>query len=215
MSDDVSISQTNAQVADAIAKANQAESSGLHSDRAAHATAALTAWADARRITPPEQPQSATEAGQRLDFLNRDPAWRNKFMAGDTAARREFDRLNAQVAAGDPTELALAGVSPAASVDQNSGAIIGESDLPAAVGHLRDHGYSDLHIREILTGELLADDGSKLSEAQIAERVVNAERMQDRLSRDVEFRRKYLSGDRDAAAILGAVTATIAAGKRS
>jgi hypothetical protein len=72
-----------------------------------------------------------------------------------------------------------------------------------------------MHVREILTGELLADDGSKLSEAQIAERVANAERLQERLGRDAEWRRKYLSGDRDAAALMGAISATIAAGKRS
>jgi hypothetical protein len=215
MPDDVSISQTNPEVAAGIAKANQSEASGLHSDRAAAATAALTAWADARRTIPPEQPQNAVEAGQRLEYLNRDRAFRNKFMAGDTAARREFDLLNAQVAAGDPTELALAGVAPAGSVDQNSGSIVGERDLPAAVNHLRERGYTDSHIREILTGKLLADDGSELNEAQIAERVTNAERMRERLGRDAEWRRKYLSGDRDAAALMGAVTATIAAGKRS
>jgi hypothetical protein len=66
-----------------------------------------------------------------------------------------------------------------------------------------------------MTGDLLADDGSKLSESQIAERVVNAERALERLARDTEFRRRYLGGDRDAAALMGAVTATIAAGKRS
>jgi hypothetical protein len=215
MSDDVSISQTNADVSSAIARANQAEASGLHSDRAAAATAALTAWADARRTIPSATPKDAVEAGQRLQHLEKDPAWRNSFAAGDSATVKEFHALTDQIASGDAVSLALAGVSPAASVDQNSGSLVGERDLPAAVNHLRDRGYTDMHVREILTGELLADDGSKLSEAQIAERVANAERLQERLGRDAEWRRKYLSGDRDAAAVLGAVTATIAAGKRS
>jgi hypothetical protein len=197
-----------------IAAANSAEASGDHAGRAAAATAALAAWKASMQTTPPAQPQNAAEAGQRLDFLNRDPAWRNKFMAGDTAARREFDLLNAQVAAGDATELALAGVAPAASVDENSGSIVGERDLPAAVNHLRDRGFSDGHIREIMSGKLIADNGQPLTEAEISERVVNAERMQERLSRDAEWRRKYLSGDRDAAALMGAVSATLAVGKK-
>jgi hypothetical protein len=87
--------------------------------------------------------------------------------------------------------------------------------MPAAVNHLRDRGYSDLHIKEIMTGRLLADNGEPLTEAQIAERVVNAERMRERLGRDPEWRRRYLSGDRDAADQMKVITATIAAGKRS
>jgi hypothetical protein len=198
-----------------ITAANVAEAGQNHSARAAAATAALDAWKTSMQTVPSATPANAVEAGQRLEHLNRDPAFRNKFMAGDTAARLEFDLLNAQVAAGDPTELALAGVAPAGSVDQNSGSIVGERDLPAAVNHLRDRGYSDLHIREIMTGRLLADNGEPMTEAQIAERVTNGERMLERLSRDSEWRRKYLSGDRDAAALLGAVTATIAAGKKA
>jgi hypothetical protein len=140
MLDDVSISQTNTAVADSIAKANQAEASGLHSDRAAAATAALTAWAEARRTIPSDQPQNAVEAGQLLESLTKIADFRNDVTAGKTTAVKLFHDLNAQVAAGDPTELALAGVAPAGSVDQNSGSIIGERDMPAAVNHLRDRG---------------------------------------------------------------------------
>jgi hypothetical protein len=212
--DTVSISQTNVEVATAIAKANQSEASGLHSDRAAAATAALTAWAEARRTIPPQNPQGALEAGQRLAHLEKDPAWRNSFAAGDSATVKEFHALTDQIASGDAVSLALAGVSPAASVDQNSGSIIGERDLPAAVNHLRDRGYTNGHIREILTGKLLADDGSELNEAQINERVKNGERAFERLSRDPTWRKAYLAGEREAADLLRAITATFAVGKR-
>jgi hypothetical protein len=197
-----------------IAQANAAEVSGDANARAQAATAALSAWKASMQTPPPSQPQNAIEAGQRLGALLKDASFRNAVMAGDSAVSKEFHALNEQVAAGDPTELALAGVAPASSVDENSGSIIGEHDLPAAVNHLRDRGYTDSQVREIMTGALLADDGSKLNEAQIAERVANAERMQERLGRDPEWRRRYLSGDRDAADLMRAVSATIAVGKR-
>jgi hypothetical protein len=198
-----------------IAAANTAEASGNHTARAASATAALQAWKASMTPTPPAQPQNSVEAGQRLDFLTKDASFRNAVMAGDSAVKREFDALTAQVAAGDPAELAIQGVRPAASVDENSGSIVSEHDLPAGVNHLREVGYTDMHVHEILTGRLLGDNGEPLTEAQIAERVVAAERMQERLGRDAEWRRKYLSGDRDAAALMGAITATLAAGRRS
>jgi hypothetical protein len=213
MPDDTPISG-NAEVMASIAQANQAEVSGDHNARAAAATRALEQWAEARRQIPSDNPKNAIEAGQLLESLTKIADFRNDVEAGKTSAVKLFHDLNAQVAAGDPTELALAGVTPASSVDQNSGSIIGEHDMPAAVGHLRDHGYTDGHIREILSGKLLADNGSELSEPEIAERVKNGERAFERLSRDSEWRRRYLSGDRDAADLLRAITATIAAGKR-
>jgi hypothetical protein len=197
-----------------ITAANAAEAGQNHDARAAAATAALAAWKAGMQKTPPEHPQNAIEAGQRLDFLNKDPAFRNEVMAGDSKASKEFHDLNAKVASGDPTELALSGVTPAASVDQNSGSIVGERDLPAAVNHLRDRGYSDGHIREIMSGTLLGDNGQPLTEAEVAQRVVNAECMQERLGRDPEWRRKYLSGDRDAADLMRAVSATLAVGRK-
>jgi hypothetical protein len=200
--DTVSISGSNPEVMASISAANQAEAAGNADARVAAATRALTAWADARRTIPPENPAGAIEAGQRLEHLSKDAAWRNKFMAGDTAARREFDLLNAQVATGDPTELAIAGVKPAASVDKNSGALPDARDLPVGVQHLRERGYPDHQIREILSGTLLADDGKPLSEGEVQAKVTAAEAWLERASRDAEFRRKYLSGDRDAAGVM-------------
>jgi hypothetical protein len=197
-----------------INAANSAEVSGDANARAANATAALTAMADALRTVPSATPKDAVEAGQRLEHLGKDAAWRDRYFNGDVSARREAELLNSQIREADPVELAIGGVVPPDSFDGNSGAVVSEHDLPAAVNHLRDRGYTDMHVREILTGELLADDGSKLSEGQIAERVANAERSLERLSRDAVFRKAYLSGDRDAAAMMGAITATIAAGKR-
>jgi hypothetical protein len=197
-----------------INAANAAEVSGDHNARSTAATAALDAWKASMAPTPSATPSNAVEAGQLLEHLTKSADFRNDVMAGKATTVKLFRDLNEQVAAGDPTELALAGVSPAASVDENSGSIISEHDLPAAVGHLRDHGYGDGHIREIMTGKLLGDNGQPLTEAEISARVSNGERMMERLSRDAEWRRKYLSGDRDAAALMGAVTATLAVGKK-
>jgi hypothetical protein len=195
-----------------INAANAAETSGDANARASAATAALTAMAEAQRSIPSATPATAVEAGKRLEHLGKDAAWRDRYLAGDVSAKHEFELLNSQIRAADPVELAIGGVTPPAGLDENSGSIVGEHDLPAAVNHLRDRGYTDMHIREIMTGKLLADDGRELSDAQIVERVTNAERQLERLSKDAEFRRKYLSGDKDAASIMSAITATIAAG---
>jgi hypothetical protein len=197
-----------------ITAANAAEVSGDHSGRAAAATAALAAWKASMAPTIPATPKDAIEAAQRRDHLMSQADFRNAVMAGDSKASKEFHDLNSAVAAGDPTDLALAGVTPASSLDQNSGSIVGERDLPAAVNHLRDRGYSDGHIREIMSGTLLGDNGLPLTEAEVAQRVANAERMQERLGRDPTWRKAYLSGDRDAADQMRAVSATLAVGRK-
>jgi hypothetical protein len=147
MPDDVSISGTNAEVMASIATANAAETAGNHDARAAAATRALQQMADARRTIPSETPKNAVEAGQRLDHLNRDPAFRSRFLNGEVSARREFELLTTAIAAADPTELAIAGVEPPGSVDMNAGGLPDSKTQVQGAAHLRELGLSDSNIR--------------------------------------------------------------------
>jgi hypothetical protein len=197
-----------------INAANAAEVSGDHNARATAATAALTAWKDAMRTVPPANPATPVEAGQRLDHLSKDAAWRNKFTAGDTAAVKEFNALNEQVASGDAVSLAIAGVAPPDSVDFNSGALPGPREQVQGVEHLRELGFSDANVEEIYRGELRYDDGGKLDEPATAMRVAAAEQWINRATKDADFRRRLVAGDQDAAAQFHRANAIIAAGKR-
>jgi hypothetical protein len=215
MPDDVSISQTNPQVAESIAKANQAEGSGLHSDRAAHATAALSAWADARRSVPSATPKDAVEAGQRLEYLTtKDRNFQERYTAGETSARREFELLTTAIAGADSVSLALGGVVPADSVDMNSGALPGPREQVAGVQHLREVGFSDAAIEQVYRGDPRFDDGSRPDGATLAAKVSEAENWMARAMKDGDFRKRLLSGDQDAAAQFHRANALIAVGKR-
>src|SRR5215468_9790548 len=150
-----------------MAASDRAQAVGDHASRAKHASDALALLTQAWHPTPSAAPQTGVEAAARLAHLNKDPAWRDRFGAGDVAARREFDDLNKMVAEADPVSLALAGVAPTSSVDQNGGAVINERDLPAAAQHLRDMGLSEADTGEFLRGQLTAD-GKPLTAEEMA-----------------------------------------------
>jgi hypothetical protein len=147
--------------------------------------------------------------------LNKSAEWRAKYFAGDTATVNEFNALNAKIAAADPVELAIAGVVPPAEVDENSGAVAGGRELVEGAKHLRESGFSDGNIGEIYRGQLVTDDGRRLSAEETAARVAEAERFTRDATKDPDFRRKFLSGDQASRQLMDRASAIIAAGKKT
>src|SRR5258708_7424118 len=152
---------TQANIDASIVAANLAEQQGNHSARAAAATEALNKWSAAMRPVPSAEPQDAIGASARLAHLQKDRAWRDRYFAGDQAAVKEFNQLNGMVASADPVELAIAGVAPPDSIDENFGAVPSGPDLVIGAKNLSEIGFTDGEIREVLTGQL-KDDGGPL-----------------------------------------------------
>jgi hypothetical protein len=191
----------NPDVAASIAAANEAEGKGLHSDRAAHATAALAAWTAAVHPKPGPEPKGALAASERLAFVQKDPAWRDRFFAGDVATRQEFDRLNEAIAAAPAHDLAILGVVPPAELDLNAGAVAGGPEMVGAAADLRDAGIS--------TGEMqhFLNDG-KYSQAEHT----LAQRTQAEAMSDPKFLTAWRAGHPGAKRIMAAVGMVLAAG---
>jgi hypothetical protein len=207
---------TQATIDASIAAANAAEAAGNHAGRAAAATAALDAWTRAAHPAPSAEPKHAVEAGKLLDHLNQhSAAWRNDLEAGKVEVVKEFGRLSEMVAAADPTELAISGVKPPASIDQNFGAVAGPAELVAGAQHLRELGFNNDNVREIYNGQLVGDDGKPLDPLEMEIRAARAETMLEQKMRDPEFRRKILAGEQGAEREwFDRACATIAVGKR-
>jgi hypothetical protein len=142
-----------AAIAASIQAADQAQSIGDHEARARHATEALKAMAEAYRPTPPREPQSAAAASARLDYLNRDPQWRDLILRGDPAAMDQFHKLNALVANADPIERALTGAAPTAFEVEApaSGAEASLRDQVSFVADARLAAVPDDNLRAILS----------------------------------------------------------------
>jgi hypothetical protein len=195
-----------------IDSANLAESQGNHAGRAAAATAALNAWSAALRPTPSAEPQDAVGASARLEHLQKDRAWRDRYFAGDTATVNEFNALNAKIAEADPVELAIAGHAGPSSVDENFGSVAGPGEMVAAAAHLREAGLVDGDIGELFRGQL-TDDGKPLTAEEMAAGAKGAEHILQRASKDPELRRRILAGDSALLNELTTLSAVIAAGK--
>jgi hypothetical protein len=205
---------TQATIDTAIAAANAAEATGNHAARAQAATQALAAWSAAYKPAPSAEPKTGVEAAARLQHLNRDMAFRAGVLSGGGEHFKTFQKLTEMVVAGDPVDLAMSGHAPPSSVDENAGSVIAEHDLPAAANHLRDAGLPGHQVDEIMRGALLDDNFRPLAQTEIDLRVANAERVIEQAARNPELRRRMLSGDPEAMALLQQASATIALGKR-
>jgi hypothetical protein len=115
-----------------IHTANSAEALGDHTGRAAAATAALEAWKTAFRPAPSATPNDAAGAAQRLAHLEKDSAFRGRYLSGDSATVAEFNRLNDMAAQADPAALAVEGYAAPNGVDENSGAVADTHTMVAA-----------------------------------------------------------------------------------
>jgi hypothetical protein len=152
---------------------------------------------DAARLPKPKQP-SLTSPGNfgvirrrarvRLDALTGSSEWRDKLMAGDVAARKEFQDLTELIAAADPIDAILSGVVPATTqIDLSNGNAASYSDMAKAVPELRSIGLGDDVIRQVLTDQPV----SRAEHAQV-------KNWHDRALKDRAFTERYLSGDPEA-----------------
>jgi hypothetical protein len=198
-----------------IAAANHAEALGDHAGRRAAASAALKSWTASMNPVPSDKPTTAVEAAARLAHLQKDAGWRSAVATGSGPEFKAFTALNEQIAnSTDPVELALAGHAPPSSVDENSGSVLAEHDMPAVAAHLRGIGHPEHQVSELMHGTLLGEDFKPLPADEAERRVSNAELFITQAGRDTELRRRILSGDAAALEVFRNANETIALGKR-
>jgi hypothetical protein len=137
------------------------------------ATQALDALTAKFRGPPPSAtPADSAGARARLDALTADPSYSKAFFSGDQAARAEFARLTAQVAAGNPTQDALAGAKPA-EFEITVGGELNSRNRADAVAGLRQLGLDDATVAQAL-------DGAAVSPQELAQaKMMKAARMSD------------------------------------
>jgi hypothetical protein len=121
----------------AIANADAAKKAGDHAGRAAAATAALKLMEAAYHPTPSATPTDAAQATALLEHRGKDPAWREKFFAGDAATVEEFHRLNKLVADTPDVERALSN-APRGSFEVEARASGAEASLRDQISFVAD-----------------------------------------------------------------------------
>ncbi|MEH2570258.1 hypothetical protein [Bradyrhizobium sp. AZCC 2289] len=133
---------------------------------------------------PPAPPTTPAEAATRLDQLQADAGWRDKFLSGNGAHVAEFHSLTELVAKGDHIDAALAGLRLGDGMFQSSDHL---TNIGVAES-LRDIGIRDEIIRDVLAGT------HQVTKAEYrATEIWKADRMADS-----EWTKKYLAGDREA-----------------
>ena len=100
--------------------------------------------------TPPEF-KTVDAATVRLTELQASAEWRDKVLAGDPAATREFKAITQRIAQGD--DESLPGVAEDGQTILREGQI-SRSDAVDAIAHLREMGLSDEVIAEAFAGSL-------------------------------------------------------------
>jgi hypothetical protein len=152
---------------------------------------------------PTANPKNSVEAARRLQYLTsgKDPGWFDRFNRGDPETRREFDALTKMRADANEVDLALSGVAPSHldfEIGQQGKA--GLRNMVDAMPGLREAGFSDDSIREILT------DQKATREQHDA-----ARRLQTALHGNTEWRARYLAGDAEAKRQQSHISAILAA----
>jgi hypothetical protein len=151
----------------------------------------------------PSAPTTADAARARRAAIIADPALGEKFRKGDIAINQEMRSLNMAIAAaptGDRLSAVLAGTATPGGFENVTGLELGTSDLTSAVNGLRGDGFADETIREIIQGTPVSP-----------ERHQEAERIRERLLRDLEWLRAYREGSKDHAEQMHRVNAVLAA----
>jgi len=133
---------------------------------------------------PVSAPANPVEASAQLTARTSDPAWAEKFFAGDVAARREFADLTAAVAKRDPIAEAIAGTAPTPGIETTINGELGSRIMADVVQTFRGAGLSDGAIRQAL-------EGQKVTKQELEA----AKRFQEMRHGDAEWVKKLLSGD--------------------
>jgi hypothetical protein len=134
---------------------------------------------DQQPQTPPPAapPANATEAAARLETLKADGAWRDKFLASDGPALKEYRDLTAMIAdGGDDVAAAMSGKLGAANTEQRHMAATAEM-------------FRGLGIRDEVTSQFLRGEQVTPLEYELVSNW-KKEHMADKAWRDL-----YLAGD--------------------
>src|SRR5882757_9983693 len=95
-------------------------------------------------------PANATEAQARLDTLKADPAWADRWLAGDTGAQKEYQELRAKINSGAGGEDVIAAVMAGALPDLPT---TEQRQAVATVEMFRNLGVRDEITRQFLSGK--------------------------------------------------------------
>jgi hypothetical protein len=149
----------------------------------AEATQTLDRLTQVYQVVPPADPKTPSEARARLQAATRDGAWSKRFFDGDPAARSEFKNWTELAASADGADAAAA--AERASGEFSAGQFgLPASDIASAAEQLRQIGFSDKGINEVLTGANFTQ-----------EQVKRAFDWKERAMRDPNFRALFLKGD--------------------
>jgi hypothetical protein len=159
------------------------------SDEIKSTAAAVTAALDA--LSPKPALPAATDASTasaRLAMLTADEKWRDLYLAGGAAERREFAALTEMIAASDDKVGAiLDGVEAAPLIAVTTGQDATPRALAAAAATLLDAGLTEAAIAQIIEGGKISQHERNLAEEFAARR-----------HGDLEWRKRFLDGDREA-----------------
>jgi hypothetical protein len=131
--------------------------------------------------SPSAPPANATEAAARLETLKADAGWRDKFLASDGPALKEYHVLTAMIAdGGDDVAVAMSGKLGAASTEQRHMAATAEM-------------FRGLGIRDEVTSQFLRGEQVTPQEYELVSN------FKKELTADRAWRDRYLGGDLKAA----------------
>jgi hypothetical protein len=142
---------------------------------------------DTAALADTTAPATAAEARVKLDVLKADQDWGKRLVAGDAAARQEFNQLTEKIVATEPADRlgeVLAGRAEVPWMESLSGGELSTRDLRGLVADLRAAGLSDEAIREGI-------EGTTVPRAVY----VAAQNLQRQRQGDAEWRAKLLAGD--------------------
>jgi hypothetical protein len=131
------------------------------------------------------RPTNSTEAAARLETLKADAGWRERFLANEGAAKKEFHELSNMIVNGPASdsavELAMSGkLPPNPSVDQQM--------MTGTAQKMREMGFPQLAIHETIVGK--APTEADVERARV---------WKAQVMRNPDFTKRYLAGDGDAA----------------
>lgn len=158
----------------------------------AEATAKLAELEAAYRgPAPPENPTNATEAAAKLAALENDEAWRSKFLGGDLAAARQREALQKLVGDEQLQPSGFIEVVDAVS-DRMAVSKTGYETLLDAVRESGLPPNAESYMRDLDAGRV--DGGTRPTQGEGEACKLALER----LFKDPEFGKRYLSGDLNA-----------------
>jgi hypothetical protein len=139
---------------------------------------------------PAAPPKTATEARTVLDARKADPAWSGRYLAGNPAAKKEFDDLTAMVAAGGDDTVAVAMNGHPANMPTTD-----QHQMAHTTALFRELGIRDEVTREFLQGKQVTPQEYELVANWKKEHMGDADWVKKYLSGDVKARQQMMIAD--------------------